>query len=426
LTVVRIRGAPARGRLSAPPSKSYTHRALVAGHLARRRYRIERPLDSDDTRATANGLRRLGTEVRESANGWTLAPTGTLRYAAGPVTIDCGESGTTLRFLAAAAALQDRPVLFRGKGRLPRRPMRRLVAALRDLGATCRSGEGGRSLPLLVRGPIHGGRIRLDASESSQFASALLLALPTLAEDSELRLTGPVVSRPYLDATLAVLAHHGVRVRERRRVFAIPGGQAYARARFSIPGDASSAAYLWVAAVLSGGDVEVRGIPADWPQADLLILRILEAAGALVRRFPSGARVSAGSLRPFTIDLTSAPDLYPLAGVLAALAPGTSVLKGAAHVALKESDRRRSTTLVVRALGGRARVTRQGLRVEGTKTPRAFDLRELSDHRLVMSAAVAALAPAGTCRVGDAGAVRKSFPGFWDAMRALTPEGTIR
>ncbi|MCI4372499.1 MAG: 3-phosphoshikimate 1-carboxyvinyltransferase [Thermoplasmata archaeon] len=410
---------PIRGRIAAPPSKSYTHRALVVGFLSRRRFAIETPLDSDDTRATAAAVGRLGGRVAFARRRWTVTPA-RRPIGARPIEIDCGESGTTLRFATVLAALGDRTVRFRGRGRLHRRPMRPLLSALSTLGATVRPSRSGA--PLTVRGPIHGGRVRLDASVSSQFASALLLALPTLSEDSRLILEGEIVSEPYLEATVAVLRRLRVKYHRRGRAIGIPGGQRFHGNRVTVPGDASSAAYLWVAGAITGGAVSVEGVDGTWPQADLAILELLTRAGSEVRKRGRSITVRPGIPRPFSADLTSSPDLYPLAGVLAASVAGTSLLRGAAHVVHKESNRRAETVRLASAFGARVRSSQAGLRIEGRGHLRPVDLPELSDHRVVMSAAVGALAASGPSRIGEAEAVRKSFPGFWRALERLGGE----
>jgi 3-phosphoshikimate 1-carboxyvinyltransferase len=419
VTVRSVSPGPVSGRVAAPPSKSYTHRGIIAAALSGHPFAVDNPLDADDTRATAEGVHRLGSTVAYARRRWTFRP-GRRATAARPVEVDCGESGTTLRFVSVLAALHDRPTRFSGRGRLGQRPMRPLLRALRDLGAKVSAERSG--FPFTVHGPIHGGDVRLDASTSSQFASALLLALPTRTEDSRLRLDGRLVSEPYLDATLATLSHLGVDVTRRGRVFQIPGGQSIRAARFVIPGDASSAAYLWAAAAISGGAVSVRGVSAEWPQADRAVLDLFRRAGAEVREAGGSVSVRAGTPRPFSVDLTPCPDLYPLVGVLAATRPGRSRLRGAAQVVYKESNRRTATARLARAFGARVTVGSGGLVIEGTGAPRAIDLRDLADHRVVMSAAVGALAATGPSRVGSADAVRKSFPGFWTALRQLGAE----
>jgi 3-phosphoshikimate 1-carboxyvinyltransferase len=418
VTAIVVRPGPLVGTIRAPPSKSYTHRALVVGHLSGRTFRVRGPLDSNDTRATASALGRLGTAVRRQKSFWEVAAP-SLRPARNPIRVQCGESGTTLRFVCALAGLTDRSVRIDGAGRLPQRPIDELLDALRILGADVRHLRG-HGLPVTIRGPIRGGRVSLDASKTSQFASALLLTLPTLKEDSVLELTGTIVSRLYLDATLVLLEHQGISIERRGRRFHIPGGQRPRGSSFTVPGDASSAAYLWTAAAVSGGKVRVAGVSGKWPQADLAVLDLLRAAGATVSRHRDGATVSAGTPKPFRVELTDAPDLYPLAGVLAATIPGASQLGGAEHVVLKESDRRAATAELARRLGATAEITSAGLLIHGTSRPRALHVDHLSDHRLVMSAAVGALAARQDSSIGDRESVRKSFPGFWSALGSLS------
>ena len=424
MTVVHIRPGPVSGTVRAPPSKSYTHRALVVGHLARRTFRVRHPLDSDDTRATATSLSRLGSSVSRRASVWQVEPRSRPARST-PVRLDCRESGTTLRFVAAVAALSARPTVLSGSDRLSERPIDDLLAALRALGAQARHTRR-RGFPIEIRGPIHGGRVSLPTSKSSQFASALLLTLPTLEEDSSVELRGAMVSEPYIRATLAVLRHLGIRVTQEGRRFRLPGRQKVVGSEFEVPGDASSAAYLWAAAAVGGGAVRVTGLSDAWPQADLAVLDLLEATGAFVSRHPDGATVSQGPRTPFRADLTDAPDLYPLAGVLAATAPGKSRISGARHVVLKESNRRAETTALARALGARVDVSSSGLVIEGRARPRALRLLRLADHRIVMSAAVGALAADGPSAVGDGEAVRKSYPSFWSALSSISAGGRPR
>lgn len=417
MTSVRIAPGRAAGTVLAPPSKSYTHRALVAAHLSGRTYRIVDPLDSEDTRATARAISALGTPVRRRKNIWTVTPQES-EPAEALITIDCGESGTTWRFATALAARLGTRVALGGRGRLPARPMAELLSALRTLGADCRQ-DPARGV-VTIRGPIHSGSVALDASRSSQFASALLFVLPTLDDGSVLRLTGPIVSGPYIEATVALLARHRVRVTREGRKFQVPGGQTYRGSRFRPTGDASSAAYLWTAAALTGGEVKVEGVDPDWPQADRAILPLLEQTGAGVIRARRSATVRGRALHPFRVDLSGAPDLYPLAGVLAASIPGRSEIRGAAHVELKESDRRAATADLARAFGARVSVFSDRMVIEGTSEPRAVHRTDLADHRLVMSAAVGALSAGTASTLGNARAVEKSFPGFWTALGELT------
>ncbi|MFY9717487.1 MAG: 3-phosphoshikimate 1-carboxyvinyltransferase [Thermoplasmata archaeon] len=424
MTEVRVSPGPVHGTVRAPPSKSYTHRALVVAHLAGRRCAVERPLRSNDTLRTVAAIRALGSVVTLGRDRWTVAPSGD-RSRRRAVRIDCGESGTTLRFASALAALESRPVELRGRGRLPLRPMGALSRALRTLGATVKAPPPPRTLPMVVRGPVRGGEVEVDASESSQFVSALLLALPTAEGDSVLRLPGPPVSAPYIDATVAVMRASRVRVTQGRQRYRIPGHQIYRGRSFRVPGDASSAAYLWAAPAIAGGSVTVLGLPDAWPQADLAILGLLREFGARVQRRPRGTTVEFSERRPFRVELTDSPDLYPLAGVLAASARGVSTLVGAAHVASKESDRRAETIRLATQMGAKVRASRGGLRIEGTGDPTPLSIRGADDHRIVMSAAIGALAASGASTVGRPEAVAKSFPEFWSVLAQIAGKGRI-
>jgi 3-phosphoshikimate 1-carboxyvinyltransferase len=415
--IVTIQPGTARGRVDAPPSKSYTHRALVAAFFSHHPYRVIRPLVSDDTRATRRGLAQLGTRTRVQRGIWSLRPATGLPSPR-PARIDCGESGTTLRFLASLAATTGRRVRFTGRPQLAVRPLEGLVQSLEGAGVTVlRPAKG--SLPLELKGPLRPGRFSVAGSVSSQYISSLLLALPTLERPSTLEVVGARVSEPYIAATLAVMAAHGIRVLERPNGWSIPAPQEYEGNRFEVPGDASSAAYLWSAAAVSGGRVRVDRIPTQWPQADRLILDVLRDAGAVVAETSRSATVRGPIDRPVSVDLTPAPDLYPLVGALAATVPGRSRIRGAPHVVFKESNRRAATIDLVRRLGATCSEVGSGLAVVGTSRPKALRIRNLDDHRLVMSSAVAATAADGPSSIGDGRAVRKSFPGFWTSLRQL-------
>ncbi|MCI4336515.1 MAG: 3-phosphoshikimate 1-carboxyvinyltransferase [Thermoplasmata archaeon] len=418
MTKMKIRPSRLDGRLDAPPSKSYTHRALIAGFLAGRRYRVRRPLHAADTVATRRGLVALGARVITRREEWALAPPPAGTRMRSPARIRCDESGTTLRFLTAVAARVNTPVVFDGAGGLAVRPMQGLVDALRHSSVRVDLPARG-SLPLTVTGPIRSGQVVVDGSVSSQYISALLLVLPTLDGASSLRVRGTAVSVPYIEATLAVLRYHGITVRGPMGDWAIPGNQAYHASRFDVPGDASSAAYLWAGAAVSGGRAEVRGVPAQWPQADRRILDVLRRSGARVHETAGGVTVEGPLVAGIDADLTGSPDLYPLLGALAACIPATSNLRGGAHVVFKESNRRRATIELVRALGATARPTADGLRIRGVASPRRLKGLGSDDHRMVMSAAVAALVADGTSTLDNASAVAKSFPDFWAAFAKL-------
>jgi 3-phosphoshikimate 1-carboxyvinyltransferase len=418
MTTRVVRPALASGRVAAPASKSYTHRAVVLGHLSGRKYVLDHPLVSDDTLATLRGVGELGSDTRRRPNEWTVAPSGDSPSGRAR-TVNCGESGTTLRFLLSAAARLSCRVRFVAQRGLRERPHSELIDAIRQGGVTVRY-PGPGTVVAELRGPMHPIRCSLDGSQSSQPLSSLLLTLPTLDGPSTIRLRGPVVSRPYLEATLRFLSAHRIVVRRRGRRFDIPAPQRSRGSRIRIPGDASSSAYLWAAGALTGGAVTVRGVGDLWPQADLAILELIERMGASVDGSRGEVRVSGPLQRPLRADLTDTPDLLPLVAVLAAATPGRSVLQGAAHASGKESDRRTESARLAAAMGAGVRLTRNRLVIDGRRDPRRFVYGGAGDHRMVMSAAVGALAADGPSRIGSAESVRKSFPEFWATLGGLT------
>jgi 3-phosphoshikimate 1-carboxyvinyltransferase len=419
MTVRVVRPGVASGRAAAPPSKSYTHRAVLLGHYSGRRFTIIDPLDSDDTWATLRGVAEIGTAVRRQKDTWVLSP-GAEHSSGRTRTIRCHESGTTLRFLLPAAARLPVRVRFEAGRRLRRRPVLPLLSVLRAAGVRTTPFARGPGL-VQVRGPMEPVQGRLDGSASSQFLSGLLLALPTLSGPSAIRVTGSPVSRPYVDATLEVLRRHGITIHENGRRINVGAPQTYIGTSFRVPGDASSAAYLWAAGAVTGGTVAIERV-ADptWPQADLAILPLLGQMGATVNLRRRSTCVAGPLVRPIDADLTAAPDLLPLLGVLAATVPGVSRIRGASHARGKESNRRTETARLARAMGATVSLTAGMLKIEGRARPQSFSYGGAADHRMVMSAGVGALTADAPCRIGSAETVGKSFPGFWTALAGLT------
>lgn len=406
---------PIHGFARLPASKSYTHRAIVIGWLSRERFTVDGPLDSDDTRATARGVVALGARWTRGRSRWTITPT----ESGSAPNVRCRSSGSTLRFLAAAAAQRPATATFTGSDELARRPIAPLLRTLSAHGARVDSRRGLAGIPFTVTGPAHAGNYSVESGVSSQFGSALLMLLPTLAGPSRLALRGHRASEPYLESTTAILSDLGIRLGGTVGRWRIPGRQGLSRARFRVPFDASSAAYLLAAAAITGGTVTLRGWDDRFPQADSAILPILSEMGASVERRASRVTVSGPLTAPAVRDVTATPDLFPLVAVLAASVPLPSRISGGAHAAWKESDRIAGAARVARALGARVERSGSAMRIVGRKRPRRFSLRNETDHRIVMSAAVGALAANGPCRISDARCVAKSFPGFWRTLREV-------
>ena len=382
-----------RGAVRAPASKSAAHRALICAALADGPTALEINALNDDIEATARCLERLGASIRydEGAGVMDVRP---IEIARREVELDCGESGSTLRFLMPLAAALRAEARFTGHGRLPERPNGALAAALREHGACVDSDR----LPMNVRGPVSGGRWALPGNISSQYVTGLLMALPLIPEDSEIALTTRLESEAYVDMTVDMLGRFGVVVDRTETGWRVPGSQAYRTpGRVRVEGDWSAAAF-WLAANAMGAAVQVTGLSDSSAQGDKAVVRLLGQQ---------------------EIDASGVPDLVPALAAAAAVAPGRTVITGAARLRLKESDRLRATADMIAALGGRAEVTEDGLVIEGGLPLRGGTVEGFGDHRIVMAAAILATRASGPVRVTDAQAVRKSYPGFFDDFRAL-------
>ncbi len=400
-----INGRP-HGTVWVPPSKSYSHRALLAGALTGG-CRIDRLVWSQDTLATLNGISALGGQfIRETAavvfdgaiNGGMLSE------------IDCGESGSTLRFLIPiAAALRDRTV-FVGHGRLLERPLAPYEQAL-GAQLTFTRGDG----RLTVEGRLTAGDFSMPGDVSSQFITGLLYALPLLEGDSTLTLTTPLQSQSYVDLTLDVLATFGIAIQnENYRRFTVRGNQTYRPVDYTVEGDFSGAAFFLVAGAL-GCDVECCGLNEHSRQGDRAILDFLRQAGATVSHGPNGGlTVTAAQLRGITVDVGDCPDLVPPLGALLTFCEGESRIVNAARLRIKESDRLASVTAELKRLGADIEEFDDYLVFRGVSHLHGGDCHAWNDHRIAMMVAIAALRADGTVTVDDPTCVSKSYPQFWE------------
>lgn len=413
MTVV-VRPARVDGRLPAPPSKSHTHRAYVLAALSGNGL-VTSSLESDDTQATLEGLRGLGFLATREAAGVRVG--GTLRPGKAP--LQTRNSGTTLRLLSCVAALQGKPVALDAAPGLRERPMAPLLQALEQLGAQTQSAHG--HAPLSVHGPLKGGTCDLPGNVSSQFVSGLLLAVPLARTDTTIRLTSPLVSRPYVDMTLACLRHHGVKAAEHGKEFLVPAEQRIRQKPYTVPGDYSSAAFLFAAAAVSGGRVTLTNLPPDDTQGDRAILEHLAAFGCNVIRDGDTATVQDGRLEGHVVAVGETPDLFPPLCAVAAVAHGKTDLVGAPHLRLKESNRIQALRTNLEHFGIRCEELPDGLRVHGGQ-PKGTRIESFGDHRVAMAGLVLGLAAQGQTALDDPAVLNKSYPNFVDDLRRLTPE----
>ena len=400
------------GKIAAPASKSDAHRALIAAALADAPTRICLSEFCEDTRATLNCLTALGAGF--SYDGGVLTVTPKKGGAQKPV-LDCGESGSTLRFLLPVAAALGADATFLGRGRLPDRPILPILSELSAHGTLADA----EKLPLTLNGRLCGGEFTLPGNLSSQFISGLLFALPLTGEACRIRVTGGLESAAYINMTLAVLKSFGVLWQKTTDGFALPAGQAYkSPTEYTVEGDFSGASFFLVSGAL-GGDVEISNLGKTSLQADRAILDALRLAGAEVTESAQGIRVRGGGLTPFSFDVSGCPDIFPILAILACGAEGKSHLYGAARLRLKESDRIDTTAKMLRALGVTVEEHADALSIYGKGRLTGGDVDGANDHRIVMAAAVATALCDAPVSISDAEAVAKSYPAFFKDYQTL-------
>ncbi|WP_299952166.1 3-phosphoshikimate 1-carboxyvinyltransferase [uncultured Modestobacter sp.] len=417
------RDAPVDAVVTLPGSKSITARALVLAAVADGPSRLVRPLRARDTELMAAGLRALGVRIDADGDDWLVTPA-ELR---GPAEVDAGLAGTVLRFLPPVAALATGPVRLDGDPRLRERPNAGLIAGLRDLGVEVEDGGRGRA-PFTVHGTgaVRGGAVTVDASESSQVVSGLLLAAARFGAGIDLTVAGTLPSMPHVAMTVRTLAEHGVQVTGTDGGWRVAPGPIAALDRVVEP-DLSNAAPFLAAALVTGGRVTVRDWPGDTTQPGAQLDRLLTAMGAGVRRTDEGLQVTGGPrITPLEADLGEVGELTPVLAALCALADGTSRLTGIAHLRGHETDRLQALDEVLSAVGARVEQLPDGLVITpGPRRPARLD--SYADHRMVHAAALLGLAVDGV-EVTDPGAVAKTLPDFRERWAGLlgAPAGVAR
>ena len=433
------------GRVAAPPSKSMAHRALICAALAKGESRVLNLSASQDITATLAAMRLLGAsaadmdapECRRGAAAayahWSgertvsgpgsliLKGTGGLPFAPVSGPVDCCESGSTLRFLIPLFSLTGAPVRFTGRGRLMERPQGVYARMFAERGLGFAQDADG----ITVRGALSAGEYTLAGNISSQFISGLLFALPLLSGNSTLHLIPPVESRSYIDMTRSVQAAFGVQSHWLdENTLAIPGGQHYHPCDYTVEGDYSQAAFPAVLGAVCG-DVTITGLAPETLQGDAAILDILRRCGAVFTRTAEGISFEKAPLHGVDIDLADCPDLGPVLMVLGLLCEGTTVIRNAERLRLKESDRIAAMEAELRACGGVLESEGGTITVHGCANrlhAPAGVLHGHNDHRVVMSLAVLALSTGIPLTVDDAEAITKSWPNFFEAIKPLGAE----
>lgn len=401
-----------KGKITPPPSKSVAHRLIICASLCEGESVITNISFSKDIIATINAMRSLGAEISTTDDSVTVKGISLTPKSA---TIDCCESGSTLRFLIPIAASLGVESTFLGEGKLPTRP---ITPYLTELTANGISFDYDNTMPFSISGQLRSGRYSLRGDISSQFITGLLFALPLLDGDSEIILTSELESKPYVDITIDALNAFGVSVEVTENGYKIKGNQRYKSVEtIACEADYSQAAFFYVANAL-GSNIEICDMNEKSSQGDKKIVEILNEIG-----YNNNDGVS--KLKPFEVSVKDIPDLVPILTVLACFCEGQSVIYDAKRLRIKESDRLKAISDCLNSMGADIKMFDDKLVINGVKALRGATVDAFNDHRIAMSAAIAATIADGEVKILGAECINKSYPDFFEDYNTLGGKANV-
>lgn len=413
MNTVTVCPSELKGKVTAPPSKSDAHRAILCAAMAGGVSTIHNIAFSNDVKVTIGCIEALGAKIE--VNGSTLKIDGTTVFSKKSANLFCGESGSTLRFVIPIAAVGGVDSVFTGEGRLPQRPIGVYLDCLPKHRIDVKTSGG---LPLEIKGTLSGGIYEIPGNISSQFITGLLLSLPLAKSDSNIVLTSPLESEGYINMTIKAMESFGVHIERTDSGYFIKGNQKYVPCEYTVEGDWSQAAFFFAAGAISS-KLEIYGLNPDSLQGDRECVKIFKAFGADINYCGKAYSVSPSHLKATVINAEQIPDLVPILAVTAALAEGKTIIKNAARLRLKESDRLKAVCNGIKALGGEASETPDGLIIVGKNQFNGGFAEGCNDHRIVMSLAIAALKSNGNITVTDRESINKSYPDFFEVYQSL-------
>ena len=403
------------GKVVPPPSKSQAHRLLICAALGTKPCTIACSSVNDDIIATMRCLNALGASITYSDGVFAVTPVSVAKGA----TLDCGESGSTLRFLMSVAAVLGVDATFVGAGKLPQRPMGDLCNVLAEHGISFEK-HSTDELPVTCNGTLQGGKFTLPGNLSSQYLTGLLFALPLANEDSEIEITGIMTSASYIAMTLDALAIAGIKIEQQGNIFKIKGRQQYVMpSAIAVEGDWSSAAFWIVAGVTGKNPITVGGMNISSLQGDSKVIDHLRLMGAFIDVNDNGVVAMPSHLFGAELDCTDTPDLLPILCVAAAIAQGTTVFTGVGRLRFKESDRLEAMRQVLASFGIVAQVGEDTFTVFGGEPVASGVVNSFGDHRIAMSAAIMSCVAKGITTIDNGACVAKSYPTFFDDFAML-------
>jgi len=404
------------GTISCPANKSYTHRAIFLASLAGKNSRVDNILLSADTIATIEACKKFGAEIE--IDNLSIIVKNPIKIGINVPEINTENSGTTIRIAVGIASLFSEEITLTGDSSLQKRPMQSLLDALSSIGAQCHSTYG--KPPIKIKGKITGGDVTIPGNFSSQFISSLLICAPLTEKGINLTIEGNLVSKPYLDATIAVMRAFGVSVQT-----LIPykkyniSPQIYKKTTFTVPIDFSSLALLLSATVLNGEEIIIKGSIGNLPQGDEVFIDILEQLGVSVIIDNDEIKIkSPETLNGGKFDLSNSPDLLPPLSILALKSSEPIEIINVKHARLKETDRIAIITREIVKLGIKIQEKEDGMILESSEKLCSAELNAENDHRLFMAFCIAGMY-VGDCIITDPESVKVSYPNFVEDMRRL-------
>ncbi|WP_413739219.1 3-phosphoshikimate 1-carboxyvinyltransferase [Sodalis sp. RH21] len=411
------------GTINLPGSKSVSNRALLLAALAEGTTRLTNLLDSDDVRHMLDALGALGVTYHLSADRrqCEIIGLGHALTARVPLSLFLGNAGTAMRPLAAALCLGRHDVTLTGEPRMKERPIGHLVDALRQGGAEIEYLEQENYPPLRLRGGFRGGDITVDGSVSSQFLTALLMTAPLAGEDTAIRIKGELVSKPYIDITLALMNTFGIQVRnDDYQSFHVRGRQTYrSPGHYLVEGDASSASYFLAAAAIRGGTIRVTGIGKNSVQGDIRFADVLERMGAIIRWGDDFIECTRGELRAIDMDMNHIPDAAMTIATTALFARGTTTLRNIFNWRVKETDRLAAMATELRKVGAEVDEGEDYITITPPAALTYAEIGTYNDHRMAMCFSLVALSDTPVT-ILDPECTNKTFPDYFRQLAAVS------
>ena len=416
MNCVKIEPSKLNGIINIPPSKSLCHRAVICASLSHGESNIDNVIFSDDIYATCEGMKNFGGDIENKGEG-RLRIKGSFPLTLKKESIDCIESGSTLRFLIPIGLLCNKAVTFTGRGKLVSRPLDTYYKIFKNQNIKYMNNNG--NLPLNVEGKLKPGVFEIEGNISSQFITGLMYTLPLLQGDSKIIIVNELESKGYVDLTIDMLSKFGIEiVNNNYKEFLIKGNQTYISRDYKVEGDFSQAAF-WLVGGILGEEIQSKDLNIDSLQGDKVIMDLIKEMGGDIAISEFGVKTKVSKTKGITIDASQCPDIVPILTVLAAVSEGETNIINASRLRIKESDRLKAISTQLNKLGADVKELEDGLIINGKKNLTGGIVDSWNDHRIAMALAIASIRCTEEVTITNSDAVKKSYPHFWEDFKKL-------